>query len=488
MDKILTPGSYIELAESNTALHLTNLVCYYDEVNGNNVMLRYGDTEEEQAETLERAQTLCMMPVYAKCKRDSKGRDNFGSHEVKIDPVTKEYTFGTVPIGVHESVSIEEHEVETYSGEIKKLPCLIAKQIIWKRNKNAVSAIRRLFAEHKLRNSWEIMTHEYEFKSGKKILTNYEFMGNVFLGSSVAPAYGNASKVLEVASQEGFDEVEIMIADALYQDSIEQKIEVNEVTDEMKIETAEEVLDPQPETSEVDAPEEQPTVETSEESIQSGQPVEEGSEPEKVETSALTDHDIHKLLTKTWHENHPGQYVYCAFLFPGEKLAWMHSYEMLDTEFVQVSYNIENDDLIITEEVNVKIALPVRELSQKYQAVSQKVEDLTNEVSELSKCKEKLDAIEAAEQKEKHDKEVAELRKYAVESECFTDNEIAEMQSMFEEVKTLEVKVMVCDRMMAKKAVEVSAVEETAPEAPKTNLEEDAPIDYVASVRNYLKK
>ena len=59
---VSSPGSYIEIAETNTALHLTNLVCYYDDVNANGVMLPYGETEEEQQSALEKAQTLRMMP------------------------------------------------------------------------------------------------------------------------------------------------------------------------------------------------------------------------------------------------------------------------------------------------------------------------------------------------------------------------------------------------------------------------------------------
>ena len=482
---VSSPGSYIEIAETNTALHLTNLVCYYDDVNANGVMLPYGETEEEQQSALEKAQTLRMMPVYAKCKRDRKGKDNFGSHELSVDPVTHEYTFGTTPIGVHENVYIEEHEVETVNGEVKKLPCLMAKQVIWKRNKNAVSAIRRLFSENKLRNSWEIMTHAYEYRDGVKILTDYEFMGNTFLGNTVAPAYGAASKVLDVACTDENAKAEVMLADALYQDYMDQNNEVRTMNENEQKMDENEVCEPSTAqdgefVSENIAAENAPNeCETAEEAH------EESQDATEMETSALTSNDICDKLRKAFccDMRRDG---YCAFLFPEEHVAWFHEWGHDETEFTQIAYTVQDNEVTITGEETVRIALPIRELSQKYTEVSEKAKNLTDEVEELSKCKKRLAEIEDKEKEAKHNKEVAELRQYAIDAGCFTDEEIAGMQELFDNVSTLEVKAAVSDRLLAKRSQKT--VEVSTDNAPRTNLEQEmeAPIDYVASVRNFL--
>ena len=65
-------------------------------------------------------------------------------------------------------------------------------------------------------------------------------------------------------------------------------------------------------------------------------------------------------------------------------------------------------------------------------------------------------------------------------------SEIAGMRELFDNVSTLEVKAAVSDRLLAKRSQKT--VEVSTDNAPRTNLEQEmeAPIDYVASVRNFL--
>lgn len=167
-------------------------------------------------------------------------------------------------------------------------------------------------------------------------------------------------------------------------------------------------------------------------------------------------------------------------------MAWFHEYGNDETEFTQVTYTVQDNEVTITGEETVRIALPIRELSQKYTEVSEKVKNLEDEVEELGKCKKRLAEIEDKEKEAKHNKEVAELRQYAIDAGCFTDEEIAGMQELFDNVSTLEVKAAVSDRLLAKRSQKT--VEVSTDNAPRTNLEQemDAPIDYVASVRNFL--
>ena len=174
IEKICLSSKTIDIAENDLYLELTNRMCYYDDKNLNNVLLPYKGVEES---ALECAKSLINMPVQAKYKK-IEGQDDLGSHEMYITP-DGEVVFGTESIGTHVDVWIEETDVVTVSGETKKLPCLYAKKRIWKRNKNLINAIKRLYeSEDGLGSSWEIQTLEYIYKDGIKKLTNYLFLSD----------------------------------------------------------------------------------------------------------------------------------------------------------------------------------------------------------------------------------------------------------------------------------------------------------------------
>lgn len=80
-NSVKTQGSYIELSEHKSYLELSNLVCFYNSPSLNGLQLDYGETEEEQAEALQKAQTLCLMPVYAKVTVNAKAEPTFAGHE-----------------------------------------------------------------------------------------------------------------------------------------------------------------------------------------------------------------------------------------------------------------------------------------------------------------------------------------------------------------------------------------------------------------------
>ena len=214
-ERLFLASQAIDLAEAKTYIELTNRLCYYGEPNLNNVTLPVDGA-------LEIAETLVNQPVVAKYKKIN-GKDDLGGHEVSYDPIADEIKFGTENVGTHVSVEIKDDEVEI-NGEIKTLPCLFAKSRIWSRNKNVVSAIKRLFSEGKLTSSWELITSGYTFNEGVKTLTDYVFEANAFLGSTAQAAYPCA-KGLSIASME---ESQLMIAEALANDiKISKEEEVN---------------------------------------------------------------------------------------------------------------------------------------------------------------------------------------------------------------------------------------------------------------------
>lgn len=508
-EKFVVNSSYTELSEHKNYLELVNLVSYYNYPNGNGTQIDYGKTDEEKAATLEKAKTMEFMPVKAFYSTNAKGEPTFGGHEASYDK-NGNLVFGTEKIGVHKSVYIKNANITAADGTKRRLPCLYAKQRIWTDKPNVVAAIKRLHSLGKLNSSWEAQVLSYEFKDGVKYLRDYEFIGNAYLGfddkrGAKHPAYGQDAKVISVSSQED-ENYEMMIAEALAKDLIEnpssvtqhEENEVETMSDEKMIPEEQETeiseneggepevetpANPEPET------ETEGTTETSEEQPAEESPAEQGEnsdEEPKVETSALTVHDIMRLVSEAYRKKVCG-WAWCNFLFAEEHLAWMHGNDMLETEFDQVSYTVENDTVQIDSIERVKIALPVRELSQRYDELVKKNEELTGEVSTLNEYKTKYEAIEQAEAKKKHDAEAQALRTMIEESSCFTPEEISGMQPMIDNLQKLEIQAKIGERLMSqmKQKVEVSTEKETK-EAPKSTLETEVSIDGSNEVRRWL--
>jgi len=503
--KMFVAGSYIEIAEHKNYLELENLVCYYDYPNANGSQVNYGTTDEEKAATLERAKTLCLMPVYAKCAVNRNGDPTFKGHEISRGP-KGELKFDTVPIGTHYSVKIKKHNIVAADGTAHRLPCLFSKQRIWKRNKNAVAAIQRLFGEGKLFNSYEMDVSQYTFKDGIKHLEDYSFLGNAFLGYEYAtPAYGTGggSQVLSVASTEdGFSNAELMIAEALYQDNLENEdtyCEVNEMPNEEfevvveavdEVETSEEVIEQQLEEETV-VSEEKPSEEAVEEANETSEvetqqfeeeeaevsETEDKTEEEPVqdpELSALTDYDIRRKLEEALYAS-TKEYVYCRHIFPADNCAWVKmdaDRAVGELNMTEVTYMVEGDNVSIISMTPITLTASPREMATVLSEREKKLSELENELSELKKIKESYDNLVLEQAEAKHKQEVAELRKYVQNAGCFTEEELAEekMASMIENLQIAEVKVLIADKLIAAKVEKESAIEQASTPTPKVDL------------------
>lgn len=499
--KMFIAGSYIEIAEHRNYLELENLVCYYDYPNANGTQVDYGTTDEEKAATLERAKTLCLMPVYAKCATNRNGDPTFKGHEITRGP-KGELKFDTVPIGTHYSVKIKKHDVVAADGTAHRLPCLFSKQRIWKRNKNAVAAIQRLFGEGKLFNSYEMDVSQYTFKGGVKHLEDYSFLGNAFLGYEYAtPAYGTGggSQVVSVSSVEsGLCEAELMIAEALYQDTIENSevtnCEVNEMlneefeviveaTDEVETseeaieqEAMEEVEDVSVETSseaeednELEG-EEQPQTEETEVSEEES----EGEVTQEAETSALTDQDIRRKLEEALYME-TKEYVYCRHLFPTDNCAWvkMHSdHEAGDLSMTEVVYEVIDDSVNIVSMTPISLVASPREFATVLSEKDAQITEMEKELSELKAIKESYDKMVLEQAEAQHDKDVAELRQYVENAGCFTEEELAseDIVKLINELHVAELKAMIADKLVAAKLEKEPVVEQASTPIPKVDL------------------
>ena len=491
--KLVLTSSCVEISEHKDYLELENLVCYYDYPNANGTQMNYGKTKEEHAATLEKAKTLLLMPVYAKCAVNWKGQPTFKGHEVSYDK-DGNVQFGTMPIGIHYKVRIKKADIVAADGTPQRLPCLFATQRVWKRNKNAVAAIRRLFSEGKLFNSWEVESEQYTFREGTKHLEEYSFLGNTFLGYEYAsPAYGTGggAKVISVASQDMstklLSESELMVAEALYQDALEQQNNGNEVSEAMldnenfevtlkensateetsavteiseqehteateveneelsfevqmeaEVEEASANNDlPEVETSEVEQEEVAEEVAEAEPAVESASEVasEVAAEPEtetseeSVEVSMMTESDLRRAVSRAY-QKHLGEDTCRDFwvsqMFPADSIAWIKEYgrNAKELDFVEVAYAVAGDEVTILSTTLVTLVASPRELNKLMSEKDEKISALIKENSELSEIKAKYEAEQAEKRKAQHEKEVSELRAYAKNSGYFTEEEL----------------------------------------------------------------
>lgn len=504
-EKTFLTSSTIELSEdeeNSQFLTLVNRICYYDEPNLNSVLLP-SDTAEECA------QSLIDMPVYAKCRTNADGEPTFGSHEVALD-ADGELFFDTTPIGVHTAVEIKDDTVDV-NGKLETLPCLFATQKIWKRNKNAVAAIKRLFAEGKLHNSWEIASYEYSFADGVKTITGYEFEGNTFLGYEFAdPAYGKDAKVVSLSQTD-----ELMVAEALSRDLIDQKsskedetLKKNKTSAQVEPQVDPQAVDPQAAEPQVTEPvvepaqaaPVEPTVEPAQAEPAEPQPEEPetASEPQPEEpqgepvVASLTDWDIQRKIDQGARDLIDGWY-WVAYLFPEEHKALLRVEGGDELSYTQVSYVVNDDDTVtVSDPVDVKLSVSVSEINSKVTELTDTIASLNQKVNDLTAEVETLTPYREAAQKAEHDAAEAKLRAYAENSKQFTEEELQseEMTKIFSELDESALKMMIADRVVSAQAQQIQATV-SAPQVQLSNTSNltvnEPSADGVSLMRAFLR-
>lgn len=509
-EKMFLSSTAIDLSEdeeNSQYLTLVNRICYYDEPNLNSVLLP-SDTAEECAKS------LIDMPVYAKCRTNADGEPTFGSHEVALD-ADGELFLDTTPIGVHTAVEIKDDTVDV-NGKLETLPCLFATQKIWKRNKNAVAAIRRLFSEGKLHNSWEIASYEYSFANGVKTISGYEFEGNTFLGYEFAdPAYGKDAKVVSLSQTD-----ELMVAEALSRDLIDQKsneeekdLKKNKTSAQTEPQVDPQATEPQvtePVVEPVQAAPVEPTVEPAQAEPQNIEPAqaepaepqpeepETASEPQPEEpqgepvVASLTDWDIQRKIDQGARDLIDGWY-WVAYLFPEEHKALLRVEGGDELSYTQVSYVVNDDDTVtVSDPVDVKLSVSVSEINSKVTELTDTIASLNQKVNDLTAEVETLTPYREAAQKAEHDATEAKLRAYAENSKQFTDEELQseEMTKIFSELNESALKMMIADRVVSSQAQreQASATISQSQMSNTSNLVANEPsVDAASIMHAFLK-
>ena len=519
----------IELSEHDNYLELVNRLCYYDDSNLNDVMLPYKNYEEK---ALECAKTLINMPVQARYKKINN-LDDLGGHEMRISPDGR-VEWGTQSVGVHVSIEIKDDTVTTVSGVTKVLPCLFATSRIWKRYKNITSAIKRLYnSEGGLNTSWEIATSAYEYKGGVKILTDYEFLANTFLGSNVVPAYSGTSKTLSLSS---FTEQELMVAEALSQDIVSQCLDKNNeekeddtLKEDKDITLVSEEQEENPVTSEEssvdDTSEKKDSDDNDDELDDDMDDDDEDGECKKkkgcssgeckkkkncssTETSALTTGDLHRKISEECRKKIDG-YCWVSFMFPEEHEVWCEYDGDSALDYLRFTYSVENDEVTVSDPEEVKLTVSVKAInstiSEYEKTISEKddlivkasseITSLKAENAELSQYKEKFTQMEqekaAAELAQKKEELIASV----IRSGQLTREEIENSEEFSGYVNNLDKKslmAIVGERLSASvntasKDVETSESKNDTHVASNLNNEDDEVLDGASIMRNYLK-
>lgn len=400
-ERIVLSSQSVALAEYKTYLLLENRVCYYGAPNANGVSLSLETAEQY-------AQTLVDMPVYAKYVPNMNGDPSFGGHEAYLDE-DGEVAFDTIAIGVHTSVDVRPDVVETAEGKYETLPCLFATQKIWTRNKNIVAAVKRLFIEGKLYNSWEISYDTCRYmEGGQKELIDYTFEGNCFLGvdNFNFPAYGPDAKVISLSDLQKSDAA-MLVATAAAKDVAEANMN-DEEGGEQRMNIDEKIVEN--ENAEVNTSNSEVVEEQTDETQEVEASVEEVVEAEEAEIVEASEED---------------------------------------------EENAESKEEAPVDEPSEEAEEDSHEKSEESDSATSTIEILTDRLAEMAKAlresQEEIERLNSALEKylaaEKETK-IAELRKYVQDSGCFSEDEIEgdEISSLISDLDKASLAEMIADR------------------------------------------
>lgn len=499
---ITITGQVIDIAEHTSYLELTSRVCFYDEPNLNNDMLPTDET------TLERANSLVNMPVQAKYRLSPSGEPTFSGHEMKKSKSTGEITFGTSSVGTHTEVYIENDNVDV-NGTIKNLPCLFAKYRIWKRYKNVVAAVQRLFSLGKLYSSWEINTYQYIFDRGIRKITDYEFLANCLLGYEYAyPSYGTSANAISMAQ---LNDNQLMIAEALSQDLLDEN-NINDNDEEENLLAKKNESSPVVENIIASA---SPEAQNGDTTNTTSTAEDKQNETPTTDSAQLTVWDLKTRVGEACRKK-LGKWCWASFMFPNEKEVWCE-YDGAESEldYVKFTYEVADDDTVtVSEPEYVKLTVSIAEVNTKISELekeiqtvkaeldikndaitkaSETIQNLNTQISELTPYKEQVEVAERKKIEEQITAEKEALKQKLLKGNLFSKEDIAEkkIQDLIEARDVSAINSLIADKFVAsfdvdhknENAETVSTAETVV--AATANLESD---DTETDVRSFMSK
>jgi hypothetical protein len=436
--------------------------------------------------------TLKDAPLVGKIKAKSNGEIDFTSHNAtivtRVDEQGHEYQdieFNSDAFGTFTGVEIEE---------VDGVESIVANCKVWKRFFDASQLIQKRIKAGTLSTSWEIAVEDSEKKivSGEliKVINKGRFIGHALLSATTPPAYPR-SKVLEVASSENDEE----LCSAILQDILalnNENPQGNEVQtmpneNEVVIENAEE------------KPADPPVVEQAEETPPV---VEQPAEPtyENPTVAELTMWDIRKKVEQAICNKLDVCWLDMIWLFPANFKAWAHKYEDDEMNLNEFTYEVVENEVVVSEPTPVTLTVSPREANSALSArdetivsLNSKIQTLESEVATLSPYKAAAEQAERERLEEEKKQQVAELRKYVEDANVFTKEELEgeELSTLISELKTVEVKAKIADRIVEKQVKtrkpETASVEKPQPK-PKADINTEITEKPVEALRNWLHK
>ena len=426
MEKTYFDGNLIELSsDNNQDLKMKVLVCPLNQLNLNGVGISQEDTTYEEQVGLQGQPVQCKLI-------EKYGQTRFGSHEATEEQVrdengklTKKYKFGTVSVGYHPKVYIENLKIDNIPT-----PCIVAECVVWSRYPKVIDTIKRIGTD--LRTSWEISYNKYRIgDEGGKWISGLHWLGNCLLG--VRPAYDSAG-VLELSEESQ----EAQISNALQEDINAISINDNN-SQEGGIVVSKTAQDNVAQLEEISGNLEQQMIENKEnekikESEDNKEKVEEDSNCKKEKAEKVEDQKEEKPAKE-------------------EKAKKEEETKDKKEDVSKQEKEEETKDKKEVSELKVKIAElenTIKEQNEKMASLSEAVISKEAEISELKPYKAEVEKIN----KEKAEKEFAEkkenLKNKYLENNILSekDFEVSEIKEAIEKLDENAIKIYVAEKII----------------------------------------
>ena len=426
MEKTYFDGNLIELSsDNNQDLKMKVLVCPLNQLNLNGVGISQEDTTYEEQVGLQGQPVQCKLI-------EKYGQTRFGSHEATEEQVrdengklTKKYKFGTVSVGYHPKVYIENLKIDNIPT-----PCIVAECVVWSRYPKVIDTIKRIGTD--LRTSWEISYNKYRIgDEGGKWISGLHWLGNCLLG--VRPAYDSAG-VLELSEESQ----EAQISNALQEDINAISINDNN-SQEGGMVVSKTARDNVAQLEEISGNLEQQMIENKEnekikESEDNKEKVEEDSNCKKEKAEKVEDQKEEKPAKE-------------------EKAKKEEETKDKKEDVSKQEKEEETKDKKEISELKVKIAElenTIKEQNEKMASLSEAVISKEAEISELKPYKAEVEKIN----KEKAEKEFAEkkenLKNKYLENNILSekDFEVSEIKEAIEKLDENAIKIYVAEKII----------------------------------------
>jgi hypothetical protein len=231
---------------------------------------------------------------------------------------------------------------------------------------------------------------------------------------------------------------------------------------------------------------------------------------ENVETSALTEWDLRVKISEAC-EKVLDIWCWVAFHFPVDKIVWIEAGNReSELDYVLFTYEVNNDEVTVSEPQNVKLTVSVSEVNSKFENLqsevstkndaivkaNEEIQTLKTQVNELTPFKEKF---EEAEQK-KIEEELAEKKKTFKtkykKSNLISEDEFEtseEIKGFIETLNEDKMNALIASRYMAsleKETIETSETKETknSTSASANLTDDDVAVDKVSVMKQFLRK